>query len=739
MTADATTSSDTRTVFRTCPLCEATCGLAITLEGDTVTHVRGDADDVFSRGFICPKGAAMKELHADPDRLRRPLVKRDGRHVEVSWAEAYAAVEAGLKPILGGGDPNAVAIYLGNPVIHTLAGPIYGRALIKALKTRNVFSASTVDQMAKHVSAGLMFGHPLSIPVPDIDRTDCLLIFGANPWVSNGSLWTAPDLPGRLKALQARGGRFVVVDPRRTETAERADEHVPIRPGTDAHMLCAMIRVLFEEGRADLGRLAAFTDGSDAVRAAVEPFALDVVAETTGVPAETIRRLALELADADSGATYGRVGVQAARFGTLCAWAADVLNALTGNLDAPGGAMFAQAAHTPAPTGPGGRGYKTGRWRSRVRDLPEVNGELPCATLPDEILTPGEGQVRALVTVAGNPALSNPHGRRVDQALGSLEFMVSVDCYLNETTRFADVVLPPPPPLARGHYDLAFMGFAVRRVANWSPPVIEPEGPDESEILAKLALIAQGMGAEAPADWAHAAVLQRVCRQQGASTDVLGEVDPTRPAVERALDVMLRTGRDGLTLDALEAQPHGVDLGPLEPALPDTLSTPDGRLALGPTPILDDLKRLAGDLGPPPEGELRLIGRRHPRTNNSWMHNIERLARGEGRCALLIHPDDADARGLSNGDRVVVASRVGEVEAEAELTDSVAHGTVCLPHGWGHGRDGARLSVAARHPGVNTNDLTDHLDLDPLCGTAALNAIPVTVARAEPATEEDPA
>jgi anaerobic selenocysteine-containing dehydrogenase len=297
MTADATTSSDTRTVFRTCPLCEATCGLAITLEGDTVTHVRGDADDVFSRGFICPKGAAMKELHADPDRLRRPLVKRDGRHVEVSWPEAYAAVEAGLRPILGGGDPNAVAIYLGNPVIHTLAGPIYGRALIKALKTRNVFSASTVDQMAKHVSAGLMFGHPLSIPVPDIDRTDFLLIFGANPWVSNGSLWTAPDLPGRLKALQARGGRFVVVDPRRTAPAERAAEHVPIRPGTDAHMLCAMIRVLFEEGRADLGRLAAFTDGSDAVRAAVEPFTLDVVAETTGVPAETIRRLALALAD----------------------------------------------------------------------------------------------------------------------------------------------------------------------------------------------------------------------------------------------------------------------------------------------------------------------------------------------------------------------------------------------------------------------------------------------------------
>ena len=497
---------DTVVQYRTCPLCEATCGLEVTTRGDQVVRIRGDRDNPFSHGYLCPKGSTLKQLHEDPDRLRAPLIRRGDDPAtatwdEVSWEEAFAEVERGLTGVLDAHGRDAVALYFGNPSAHTLAGVLYNRTIAKALGSRNVYSASTVDQMPKHVSSGLMFGNPLLIPVPDLDRTDHLLMLGANPWESNGSLCTAPDFPGRVKAIQARGGKVVVVDPRRTRTAQEADEHVAIRPGTDAHLLVAMANVVVADGLVDLGRLGEPTGdhvaGLDAACAALAPFTPEAVADLCGIDAEVIRRMAHELAAAPSAAVYGRIGTHTVEFGTLASWAVDLLNALTGNLDRPGGAMFPLAAHERVGRAGPGRGFALGRHRSRVHGFPEVKGEFPVAALAGEIETPGQDQVRALITVAGNPVMSTPNSGRLDAALGKLEFMVSVDIYLNETTRRANVVLPAPSALQRSEYALAFHSLAVENFADWSPPLFEPTGPMEHEILAKLSLIAAGQGAAA--------------------------------------------------------------------------------------------------------------------------------------------------------------------------------------------------------------------------------------------------
>jgi len=740
-----------RSVPRTCPLCEATCGLLLEVDGDRVVRIRGDRDDPFSRGYLCPKGPALKELHEDPDRLRRPLLREGGGHREVSWEEAFAAVERGLAPMLREHGGGAVALYLGNPNVHNLAGPFYVRPLVRALGTRQVYSASTVDQMPKHVSSGLLFGSPDAIPVPDLDRTDHLLMLGANPLESNGSLCTAPDFPGRLKALRARGGKLVVVDPRRTRTARRADEHLFVRPGGDAFLLVGLLHALFAAGRAHPGEaLAAHVEGLERVEQAVAPFAPERVAPACGVPAATIRRLAGELADAPSAAVYGRIGTHTTPFGTLASWAVDALNLLTGNLDRPGGAMFPLAAHARVRPRPGGRGFTTGRWRSRVHGHPEVRGELPAATLADEIATPGEGQVRAVITVGGNPVLSTPDAARLDAALAGLAFMVSVDPYLNETTRHADVVLPPPSPLERPHYDVAFTTLAVRNVAKFSPAVFEPTGPSEGGILARLARIAAGDGAAADPAAVDELLVGGLARAAvGAEGSPVADRDPAELAAqadggsgpERILDLLLRTGpygdgfgarEGGLSLAALAARPHGVDLGPLEPRLPGLLATPSAKIELGAEPILEDLARLerALDDARPADGALSLVGRRHLRSNNSWMHNLDGLVRGRDRCTLQVHPDDAARLGLTEGGKARVASATGQLEVAVEVTEDIMPGVVSLPHGWGHDRPGARLSVAARHAGVNSNLLTDAAPLDPLSGNATLNGIPVRVAPA---------
>ncbi|RZQ65200.1 molybdopterin-dependent oxidoreductase [Amycolatopsis suaedae] len=709
----------TTTHHVTCPLCEATCGLDVSIDGGRVTGVRGDAADVFSAGFICPKGASIGGLHHDPDRLRTPLVRRDGELAEATWDGAFAAVEAGLRPILAEHGSDAVAVYAGNPSVHNLATTLYGRVFFKALGTKNFYTASTVDQMPKHVSVGYLFGDPLAIPVPDIDRTGHLLMLGANPLVSNGSLMTAPDMRGRLRALRARGGKLVVVDPKRTRTAEFADEHHSIRPGTDALLLFALVHVLFAENRVSLGRLDGHVAGVDEVRELARPFSPAAVAPVTGIDAAEIRRMAVELADAGQAVVYGRIGTTTQAFGTVASWLVDVLNVLTGNLDTPGGAMFPRAA-----AGPGGRRkpFRTGRWHSRVRGFPEAFGELPAATLAEEITTPGEGRVRALVTVAGNPCLSTPNSDRLTAAIGELDFMVSLDVYRNETTRHADVILPGPGPLERPHYDLALYQNAVRNVANWTPAALPTDLPQEWETLLRLTAIVTGQGAGADIaaldDFVAAGIAGR------AGLDVSVAAGRTGP--ERLLDLMLRAGPYDLTLADLEAAPHGVDLGPLTPRIPDVLCTASGKIELAPEAVVADVPRLAAELTGPSD-QLVLIGRRQLSSNNSWMHNVEALVRGKNRCTVQVHPADACRLGLTEGGVATVRSRVGKIEVPVEVTDAIRPGVVSIPHGWGHAVEGVTTRIAAAHPGVNSNLVTDETLLDALSGTAVLNGIPVEV------------
>ncbi|MCX4809942.1 molybdopterin oxidoreductase family protein [Streptomyces sp. NBC_01239] len=738
-----------RTAPRICPLCEATCGLTLTIEGTRVTGARGDRDDVFSRGFICPKGASFGAVDGDPDRLRTPLVRRDGELREATWDEAFDAVAAGLRPVVERYGPHAVGVVLGNPNVHTMAGALYPTVLLGALGTRSVFTASTVDQMPKHVSCGLLYGDANAIPVPDLDHTDHLLLIGANPLESNGSLCTAPDFPGKLKALKARGGTLTVIDPRRTRTAKLADRHIAVRPGGDALLLAAMTYVLFDEHLVEMGALAPHVEGVDELRSAVRDFTPEAVSGACDVGADEIRALARELATAPTAAVYGRIGSCTVPHGTLASWLVDVLNILTGNLDRPGGALFPQAAtdRTPRPAGPG-RGFALGRWRSRVSQYPEAKGELPLSALAEEIDTAtAEGEpIRALIAVAANPVLSAPDGARLDKALGSLDFMVSVDPYLNETARHADVVLPPPPPSQSPHHDFAFNTLAVRNQVRYTRPAIplEPGRMAETEILARLVLAASGMHGADPAAVDTMVIDQTLGKAvtdpnspvhgRGSSEVAAQLTGDTGP--ERRLDMMLRLGPygdgfgvrpDGLTLQQLLAHPHGIDLGPLASRLPQPLKTRSGKVELLPQPIVDDLPRLRQAMSERADG-LVLVGRRHLRSNNSWMHNVPALTGGTNRCTLHIHPDDAERLGVVDGAPVRVKGAGGEVTAPAEITDGLRRGVVSLPHGWGHDRPGTRLSHAATDPGVNVNQLLDGSQLDPLSGNAVLNGVPVEVA-----------
>ena len=738
------------TSYRTCPLCEATCGLEITHDQGRVVRIRGDRDDVFSHGFICPKGSTLKQLQEDPDRLRTPLVKRDGRHVPVSWDEAFAEIERRLLPIIAEHGGNAVATYLGNPSAHTMSSMFFG-PLLRSIGTTNRFSASTVDQMPKQISAGLMFGTALSVPVPDIDRTDHLVIMGANPYASNGSLWTAPDLPGRIEALQARGGKLVVIDPRRSRTAEQADEHLMIRPSTDSFFLLGLVHALFDEGLVTLGTVGDWVNGLEEIEAVAKEWSPETVAPVCGIDAATIRRAARELAAAPSGAIYGRIGTCTQEFGTLASWLIDVVNVLTGNLDVPGGAMFTLPVAGGATTNgsPGkGRGITLGKYRTRVSGMPGAFGELPAVAMAEEILTPGDGQIRALLTVAGNPILSTPNSAQLDTALSTLDFMVSVDIYLNETTRHADVILPPPGPLQRPHYDSALYQLAIRNVGNYSPAIfpLEPGDMAEWEILAKLALIVQGAGADADpsvvddlmiTSMVESGIANRNGRIHGRDRDEILDALSGRRGPERILDFQLRAGPygdafgadpDGLSLDVLEANPHGVDKGPLVPRVPEVLRTPSGRIELAPPALVDDVVRLREARERLADHDtLVLIGRRDLRSNNSWMHNLEVLVKGKPRCTMHVHPEDASRLGLTDGGSAKVASRVHAVEVPVEITDAVMKGVVSIPHGWGHDVDGVEMQVARRYAGVNANLLTDERVYDAISGNAAVNGVPVTV------------
>lgn len=719
----------TVTHLHTCTLCEATCGIAVTVDGDRITDIRGDADDPFSKGYICPKATALADLQHDPDRLRRPVVRDGDGWREIGWEEAFDLVAGKIRAIRAEHGADALAIYQGNPSAHNLGLVTYGQLLFRGLGTRNLYSATSVDQLPHMLAALLMWGNQVLMPVPDIDRTDLFVCLGGNPAVSNGSIMTAPNVRARLRAIRDRGGQVVVIDPRRTETAALADRHLFIRPGTDALLLLSVLNVLFAENLVRPGRLARHLSGVDTLRVAAVNFEPETTTAATGVAAADVRWLARALAEVPRAVLYGRVGACTQEFGGLTAWLIAAINVLTGHLDEPGGAMFTTPAVDAVPLVAllGQRG-SLGRWHSRVRGLPEFGGELPAAVLAEEIDTPGAGQIRSLITSAGNPVLSTPNGARLERALPGLDFMVSIDPYINETTRFADVILPPTVHLERSHYELALANYSVRNVAKYSPAVFE-RGEDQRhdwEICVELG--ARLLGSD-----------NAVVRRAG----VIGKALLGRVSPETLLDLFLRTGPYGLrrglggmSLSQLRKRPHGVDLGPLRPRLPGRLGMLHRKINVAPRQYLDDLPRLRGRLtewSHDGDGGLVLIGRRQLRSNNSWMHNSERLVKGRSRCTLLIHPDDAAERGLADGQAVLLSSTAGTIEVPAEITDSIMPGVVSLPHGWGHARPGVRLSVAAEHPGASVNDVTDEHFVDVLTGTAALSGVPVQVVAVEAA------
>lgn len=715
---------------RTCNICEALCGVLVEHDGERVVSIRGNPDDAFSRGHVCPKATALADLHEDPDRLRQPMRRQGDSWIPVPWESALDEAASRLHEVRKQHGRNAIAVYAGNPTAHSYSALLGALVLHQVLRTKSRFSATSVDQLPHMFAALQMFGHQLLLPVPDIDRTRHMMIIGANPAVSNGSLMTAPGVVKSIKDIRARGGRVIVVDPRRTETAELADEHHFVRPGTDALLLAAMVDALFSERLVSQGPWRKYTRGLDELQRFAARFPAERVADAVGIDAPTIRRFSRELAAASSGVVYSRLGACVQEFGGVAAWLTIALNVITGNLDRPGGAMFGTpAVDLVKVAGLAGQKGHFDIWRSRVSGLPEFGGELPVSTLAEEIETPGEGQIRALITIAGNPVMSTPNADRLSSAIGSLDFYVALDMYITGTSRHANLILPPLSPLERDHYGLALQALGVRNATKYSTPTFAPP-------------------ADAHDDWATLLGLaERLNRLDGGLKKRAGSVAIRRLAEagpRGLLDVLIKAGPYGLrnprgprlSLRRLEETPGGFDLGPLRPCLPGRLATEDGELHLAPTVLLDDAHRLEQALGRRPErGELLLIGRRNLRSNNSWLHNSERMARGRKRTALLMHPDDAAARGVADGDAVSVRSRVGEVEVELAVDEAMMPGVVSLPHGWGHAEFGARLRVANAAGGANVNLLTDEKRVDELTGNSVLNGVPVSVTRVAAAAE----
>jgi anaerobic selenocysteine-containing dehydrogenase len=754
--------------FRTCHLCEAMCGVVIEHHDGEILSIKGDKDDPFNQGHICPKAVALKDLHEDPDRLRKPLKRVGQEWVEISWEQAFDEVEAGLRGVQQQYGHDAVGVYVGNPTAHNTGALLMLAPLLATLRTRNRFSATSVDQLANMLANLEMFGHQALFPVPDIDRTDFLLMLGANPAASNGSIMSAGNVMQRIKAISERGGRVLVLDPRRSESAEKADEHWFIRPGTDVFFLAALINVLFADNLLRLRHLADMTTGIDMLRTAVEEFTPESVAAITGIAAEKIRALAHEFAGAERAVCYGRIGTSVQEFGGLSTWLIYCVNVLTGNLDSAGGAMFTHPAIDLVGLSSGIAAVRGSfdTYRSRLRGLPEFGGELPVAALAEEITMPGPGQIRALVTHAGNPVLSSPNGRQLDRALDTLDFMVAIDIYLNETTRHANIILPPTGPLEHGHFDLALNLVAVRDTVKYSPPLFNAplDSRHDWEILLELVVrlnarnaferrlwrglqsVIENLGMEGLLDWmlsmgprgrklAPLSHLDKLLTEflltgklyQGAKK-LLGGLVEKRTGLHALLQAtaLFSPRRQGLSMKVLKENPHGIDLGPLQSSFPERLCTDGKKIQVAPTIFLHDMlrarERLSEGLNP---DTFLLIGRRHVRSNNSWLHNSHRLVKGKNRCTLMLSPVDAARLGVGEGGLMRVVSNVGAIELPAEITSDLMPGVVSVPHGFGHNRSGTRIHVASRSAGVSMNDITDEQVIDKLTGVAVLNGLPV--------------
>ena len=722
----------TTTSHHTCNLCEAMCGIVIETKDKTNTKttskdgavetqilsIKGDKHDPFSRGHICPKATALQDLYEDPERLTKPLQKTKHGWTTIEWDEAFDKIAERILKIQSAYGKDSVATYLGNPNVHNTGALLYGRHLLQALKTKNMYSATSVDQLPHHIVATKLFGHMLKIPVPDIDRTDFFLMLGANPVASNGSVMTVADVKKRLKDIQKKGGKVVVIDPRKTETAELADKHYFIKPGTDALLLLSMLYVIFESSLLNQEAMGILTNDIDGLKEDILNYSPERVAEHVGIDAVEIRRLTYQFTEAKRPVCYGRMGTSVQTFGTLTQYLITVFNILLGRLDKPGGLMFTKPAIDLSNLT--GRG-NFDRNRSRVRNLPDFNGEFPVATLAEEILTPGEGQVKALLVAAGNPVLSTPNGEQLDKALSELDFMVSVDFYLTETSRHADFILPPVSPLERDHYDLAFNMLAVRDVAKFSPALFEAPKDAKHDWQIYLEL-AKRLLAKAPFKQ----------KMQLKLVEMMG--------LRGQLDLLLRTGTygnklnpfKGLSFKKLLNSPHGVDLGPLKSQLPSVLKTKSGRVELHRDLFMKDLHRIEQVFFQPPKetdqkNHFSLIGRRHIRSNNSWLHNSHRLVKGKSRCTVMMNSQDAERLKLSEADLIEVTSEVGSIQLPVEITDQIMTGVISVPHGWGHNKQGTRWSTAEKHSGQSANTLTDHSYIDEFSGTAVLNGVPVTV------------
>ena len=695
-----------QTHYRSCNLCEAMCGLEIQLVDNQIQSIKGDKEDPFSKGFICPKATALQDIYNDPDRLKKPIKKVNGEWIEISWNEAYDIVSDGIKKVQKKYGTNAVAAYQGNPTVHNIGSMLFSSDFLRVLKTNNKYSASSIDQLPQQLAAQWMFGHIFTIPIPDINRTNYFLVLGANPMISNGSLMSAAGMPNRIKELQARGGKMVVVDPRKTKTAEAADRHIFIKPGKDIYFLAAIIHEFFEKKYIDIYQLPKWIIGRHDLQSLFDQFSPENVESICGVKKESIEQTAKEFIAADKAVCYGRMGVSTQEHGTLCHWLINLINILSNNFDKQGGAMFPKAAiDVVSFISKKGTEHRYDRFRSRVRDLPETNGELPVAALAGEMLTPGKDQIKAFICSSGNPVLSTPNGKKFNKALKGLDFMVSIDIYLNETSKHADVILPPATGLETEHYDLFFNNLAVSNVAKYSPPLFKPEA---------------GM----QYDW-------QIFKE------LTSRLKKKRTLMERILfpflnpgfmlNIGLKKGPYPINLKNLKDNPHGMDLGPLQPRMPDYLYTQDKNLHLAPALLISQFKKLDLEHESP---ELVLIGRRELRSNNSWMHNSYRLVKGKNRCTVLIHIKDAAKRNITDGDLVEVRSTKGSISLPAELTNSIMPGVVSIPHGYGHNSPGSKMEVANAHAGVSINDITDEKFLDALSGNAAFSGVEVEVEKA---------
>ncbi|GMM69729.1 molybdopterin oxidoreductase family protein [Alteromonas sp. MTD1] len=708
--------------YSTCTLCEAMCGIEVATKGRQILSIKGDKDNPFSQGYICPKASALKDLYDDPDRLKRPVKKvrlegGESAWQEITWDEAFDLVANNLHSIQQAHGNNAVGVYLGNPNAHNMGSILFGPYFYRALKSHNRYSATSVDQLPHHIVSRRLFGHISQIPIPDIDHTQHFMIIGGNPLASNGSIMTVPNVKKRLKAIQKRGGKVVVIDPKRSETADISCEHHFIRPGSDVLLLLAMLHVLFEKQLHKMDAIMPYAEDIKEVENYVKAYSPQKVSEATGIPASHITQLVTDFCDADSAVCYGRMGASVQAFGTLTQYLIMLFNMLTGNLDKRGGMMFTQPAADVLPVS--GKG-SMGGFTSRVRGLPAFAGEYPVACLAEEILTPGEGQIKAMVIGAGNPVVTTPNAEQLDKAFSELDFMVAVDFYVTETSRHADVILPPVTALERDHYDIVFHNFAVRNFATYSEAVVET---DEDQLT----------------DWQiYLSLAERLDALNGKNTAHYAELWDKQPkgVVDDLLQAGLYGGKpgntveslaQGLSLEKLKAHPHGIDLGPLQPSLPNALFHEDKKIHLDFDYFMSDLGRVNARFfdAENQEESLVLIGRRHIKTNNSWLHNSPRMVKGNNRCTLQLHPDDGATHGIEDGDEVRVTSRVGQLSIEAEITDAIMPGVVSIPHGWGHNKKGIKLSVASQTPGVNTNILTDDLQVDELSGNAVLNGVPV--------------